>query len=370
SLWESAPLEAPRAFFWKPLFARIVAWLSPRFARQQEFNAILVQLLNKQMEESARLQSHLRELVGACLRYFQRLLPLIDVRDRMATALATTRSDLILEAFDRRHESLARRIDGLLALRDRLEVVSEEIAAMQRPGAAQPVMTEAISQAATYAAFENRFRGSREEIRERLATYAESFAKLAPVVDLGCGRGEFLEILRAQGVAARGLELNAAFASECRERGLEVETADLIAGLKRMPTDSVGGIFASQVAEHLPPAVLAEMLSEARRVLRQDGLLILETVNPRSLIGFLEIYLRDLSHERALHPETLRFMAAAAGFTDVRIEWRAPVEPAARLQPVPVEGLPERGAATMNENIARLNDLIYAPQEYALFARR
>jgi hypothetical protein len=112
------------------------------------------------------------------------------------------------------------------------------------------------------------------------------------------------------------------------------------------------------------------MLREAHRTLRPGGLLVVETVNPRSVVAFLEIYNRDLSHERPLHPETLRFLATAAGFSDVEIELRSPVEPAARLQAVPADGLPPAAARALNENLARLNGLLYAPQEYALLARR
>jgi len=97
---------------------------------------------------------------------------------------------------------------------------------------------------------------------------------------------------------------------------------------------------------------------------------VLETVNPRSVIGLLEVYNRDLTHEKPLHPDTLSFLAAAAGFGEVRVELRSPVEPAAQLQPVPGEGLPARAAEALNENVARLNALLYGPQEYALLATR
>jgi len=112
------------------------------------------------------------------------------------------------------------------------------------------------------------------------------------------------------------------------------------------------------------------MVREAHRTLRPGGLLVLETVNPRSVVGFLEVYNRDLTHERPLHPDTLRFLAAAEGFSDVRVEMRAPIDALSQLQPVPVQGLPEGAAIALNENIARLNALLYGPQEYALFARR
>ena len=129
-------------------------------------------------------------------------------------------------------------------------------------------------------------------------------------------------------------------------------------------------MFASQVVEHLPAAVLEDALSEAHRALRPGGLLVLETVKTRSVVGFLEVYLRDPTHRTPLHPDTLSFLAAARGFTDVRIEMRSPVDPSARLQPVPAEGLPPRAAAVLEENTARLNALLYGPQEYVLIACR
>lgn len=196
------------------------------------------------------------------------------------------------------------------------------------------------------------------------------FRDAAPVADLGCGRGEFLEALRSAGVAARGVEGNANVARECREKGLDVAHGDLVDFLRAQADGALGGVFAAQVAEHLLPAVLGAMLSEAHRVLRPGGLLLLETVNPRSVTALLEVYNRDLTHERPLHPDTLRFLAAAAGFTDVRVEMRTPVEKHAQLQPVPPDGLPARASAALNENLERLNALLYGPLEYALVARR
>jgi SAM-dependent methyltransferase len=350
--------------------------LEPALARHQEFHAVLVRAANADAEEATRLHGALRDVVGAVVRYLQRVQPAMDARDRVATALATSRAELILESFDRRLESLARRLEGLLALRDRLEAVSESLRALTGTlaGAAPPpaVATAAVAAArdSAYAAFENRFRGSPQEIRERLAPYVPLFAGLAPVADLGCGRGEFLELLREAGTEALGVEGNAHVARECRERGLDVSHGDLVAFLRARADASLGGVFAAQVAEHLPPAALQAMLAEAHRALRPGGLMLLETVNPRSVIGLLEVFHRDLTHERPLHPETLRFLGAAAGFSDVRIEYRAPVEASARLRPVPSEGLPGPAADVLNENLERLNALLYGPQEYSLIARR
>ena len=374
-LWERATPPSSWGLTWGP--PRIV-WntMEPALDHQRDFNSVLVQILNGYFDETARLHAHLREVVGTLVRYLQSVLPLVDARDRMATGLATTRAELVLESFDRRQESLGRRLEGLMALRDRLEAVSSEVRGLRETlaaGAPPPAVAAAAVRAAEdsgYAAFENRFRGSPEELRERLASYVAPFEGLSPVVDLGCGRGEFLELLKARGIAGRGVEANAHAAADCRARGLDVSEGDLVDFLRAQGDASLGGVFAAQVAEHLRPAALQALLREAHRALRPRGLLALETVNPRSVVGLLEVFNRDLTHEKPLHPDTLSFLAAAAGFTDVRIELRSPIEPAARLQPVPAEGLPSRAAEALNENVARLNDLLYGPQEYVLLARR
>ena len=361
--WEAPP--APGGV----VGGRVRDAMAPVVERQVAFNSAVVQLLNGHLEESARLRAHVAEVVSTLVQYLQRVLPTMDARDRVATALATTRAELVLEAFDRRQQSLGQRLSGLLALRDRLETVSEEVRALRAPGA--PAVSAAVpSSDAAYVAFENAFRGSRDEIRDRLRDYLPLFAGLAPVVDLGCGRGEFLELLREAQVPARGVEGNAAAVAACASAGLAVEQGDLVAFLRAQADGSLGGVFAAQVAEHLPPAVLQAMLAESHRALRPGGRLVLETVNPASAAGFFDVYIRDLTHERPLHPDTLRFLAAAAGFSDVRVELRAPVDAASRLRPIPPGGLPGPVADALNENVARLNDVLFAPREYALIATR
>jgi O-antigen chain-terminating methyltransferase len=367
-LWRAA---APPGGLLAP---RVWEAVAPALKRQEHWNATVVQILNGVLEEGARFCADVRQLASALVGYAQRVEPLMDSHDRMASALATTRSELILEAFDRRLESLGRRLEGLLALRDRVEALSAELRAVRGALAgATPAQAAEVAPAAAdgaYVAFENRFRGSPEDVAERLADYVALFRDQAPVLDLGCGRGEFLALLKQAGVAARGVEMNAQMVEECRGRGLEVARGDLVAFLRNEPDGSLGGVFAAQVAEHLPPAVLQALLAEAFRALRPGGLLALETPNPRSVYAFLEVYNRDLSHERPLHPETLLFLAAVAGFADVRIEYRTPVEAGSQLQPIPVEGLPERAAGLLNENVARLNALLFGHQEYLLLARR
>ena len=376
ALWE-APAPPPAGGLTGR--ARRKRWeaFAPVFQKQTEFNSTLVQVLNGYLGEALPLHARLAQLASVLVQYLQRVLPVMDARDRVATALATTRAELVLESFDRRQESLARRLEGLLALRDRVDSMTEEVRAIRSALAADApppaVAAGAAARAAEdagYVAFESRFRGDRALLRERMAGYAELFAGLGPVVDLGCGQGELLELLAERGVAARGVEGNTQAVAACRARGLDVSEGDLVDFLREQPAASLGGVFAAQVAEHLPPAALQAALAEAHRVLRKGGLLVLETVDVRSVLAFHEVYLRDLTHRTPLHPDTLRFLAAAQGFTDIRIESRSPVDAATVLQEVPAQGLHADATRVLNENIARLNALLYGPQEYALIARR
>lgn len=377
-LW-SAPesgAAASRGF----LDRRATEALQPVIARQQEWNSNVVRILNGFIAEESKTLAHLRETSAALIQYAQRLLPTADARDRVASGYATLRSELILEAFDRRLESLQRRIDGFKGLIDRVEVMGAEVRAVRETlqnaalsaGPARAAVEAAESSA--YVAFENSFRRSSKSLASRFEKYVRDFSgpsSGSPVLDLGCGRGEFLEALKAAAITGRGVESNASAVAACRASGLDVVEGDLVHFLKATPPGSVGGVFAAQVAEHLPPPVLQALLVEAHRVLKSGGLLILETVNPRSVTGFLEVFNRDLTHQKPLHPDTLSFLAAAAGFVDVRIEMLSPVEPLSQLRRI--EGsssVPPVVVEAFNENVDRLNALLYGPLEYALHARR
>jgi O-antigen chain-terminating methyltransferase len=374
-LWTQA--DGPRASGLTAALARR-AWdaLTPALERQARFNALLVRLLNAQREQTAAHRARLGELAAALVGYAQRVEPLVDARDDVRVARSPTDAHQQLDAFRARLEQMDERLSGLLALRDRVEALSEELRALREALAGAPPPVEQAHAAAraaedsAYTAFENRFRGSREELRSRQQVYVELLRGHAPVVDLGCGRGELLELLRDAGIAARGVESNASAVQECRAKGLDVASGDLVAFVQQQPAGSLGAVFAAQVAEHLEPAQLLALLAASHRALPPGGLLVLETVNAASVLAFFDVYVRDLTHVRPLHPETLRFLAAAAGFSDARIELRSPVSEDVKLQLVPTAGLAPPVVKALNENVARLNALLFAPVDYALVARR
>jgi SAM-dependent methyltransferase len=175
-----------------------------------------------------------------------------------------------------------------------------------------------------YRAFEDRHRGSRETILARLRVYLPFVHAIArahpqPFIDVGCGRGEWLEMLQAEGVRARGVDLDAGMLEACRARGLEAELGDAVGYLQGLPDASVAGVSGFHIAEHLPFAVLDELIAQAHRVLVPGGILILETPNPENLFVATSSFYLDPTHVRPLPPLLLGFLAEYKGFARAKV---------------------------------------------------
>jgi SAM-dependent methyltransferase/flagellar biosynthesis chaperone FliJ len=217
--------------------------------------------------------------------------------------------------------------------------------------------------------FGERFWGSRTEVMERRRPYVQLFRDTDVVVDLGCGRGEFLELLRAAGVDARGIDEDIDMLLLCHELGLPAEQGDARIYLRSLGEGSLGGIFAAHLIEHIEPALAIELVHLAYRALRPGGLLVLETPNPACLMTFASAFYMDFTHRRPIHPEALRFLARSVGFRDIEIHLLAPVDSSLRL---PILEAPVLGERTeqFNRSVSCLNDLVFGPQDYALVARK
>ena len=224
-----------------------------------------------------------------------------------------------------------------------------------------------------YVGFEDQFRGSNEEIRQRVAEYLPIFAGRSDVLDVGCGRGEFLALLRENGVTARGIDLNASMVDVCREKGLDATVADALAYLRGLPDASLGGLFAAQVVEHLAPSYLTQFLDAAFDKLRPGSPIVLETINPRCWFAFFESYIRDLTHSQPIHPDTLKYLLIATGFQQVEIRYRAPYPEADKLQPLGTDARDTALVAhveTLNANVEKINGLLFTYLDYAAIGRR
>ncbi len=207
-----------------------------------------------------------------------------------------------------------------------------------------------------YLRFEEAFRGPEAAVRQRQEAYAEFFrGTAAPVLDCGCGRGEFLEALRGAGVEARGVDSNAVAIELARAKGLAAEREDVFDRLGR-ERESLGGVSALQLVEHFAPEEAYRFLELCFRALLPGGRLLIETINPDSLYA-MRAFRLDPTHRWPVPADTLALMAREAGFVDRETRYFSPVPEADRLQ-------------ESSENDRKLNRWIFGPQDYALFARR
>jgi O-antigen chain-terminating methyltransferase len=221
-----------------------------------------------------------------------------------------------------------------------------------------------------YFGFEERFRGSEQDIKERQRVYLAYFQGQENILDIGCGRGEFLELLRKAGIKAIGVDTDLDMVLYCREKGLDIVQEDAFVYLETLPDTSLGGIFAAQVIEHLEPGRVIELVKLCYRKLRSGGVLILETPNPKCLMVFAASFYMDFSHIRPLHPEAMRFLLASAGFRDIELKYAGPVDDTRRLPSLPDIGLPGETMEAFRRGVERLNDLLYGYQDYAVIGTK
>ncbi|MFB3854776.1 MAG: methyltransferase domain-containing protein [Vicinamibacterales bacterium] len=223
-----------------------------------------------------------------------------------------------------------------------------------------------------YFEFQQKFRGSEEYVRRRQAIYLEHFANHGPVVDIGCGRGEFLSLLREAGIAAVGVDSNAAMVHHCLEKGLVACLSDAATYLSGT-AGSIGGIFCSHVLEHLRPADLLVFLRLCRKKLEPGGILVIETVNPCCLSTHAS-FAADPGHERPLHPDWLAFLLETSGLQPVSRMALSPHPEAARLATFPWgQDRQDRNGRSLvrlfNDNVEKLNELLFGCRDYAIVAR-
>ena len=360
-------------------------WLARILFRQQEFNAAVVDHINRNAlvgieahHASARIfdwaegavKSALDEIdshVDEIRRHQQALAAWERRSDRAIGALAATQDELRISVgvLQQAAQNLKREVSRL----------TDAGVATSRPqtaatGSAVPAEREAALDSHKYVGFEDQFRGSPDDIRRRVAEYVPVFTGARNVLDIGCGRGEFLDLLTQEGVSARGIDVNSAMVEVCRQKGLDAEEADALACLRAQPDGSLGGLFAAQVIEHLEPHYLTALLDAAFDKLRPGAPIVLETINPACWFAFFESYIRDITHVRAIHPDTLKYLLVANGFQHVEIRYRAPYPEHEKLQPLPPTASLGESVDTLNANVERLNRLLFTWLDYAAIGRR
>ncbi len=406
--------------------------IGPFLQRQLTFNSLLVDHLNRQAARQrdahaaaeaavAALRDQLAAtgaFQGHLIHYLQQITAYVDTKDRHtaggALVLNASLSGLA-ENFAKRFESMAAREHryeartgaiaggqeqllntvgtlqhGFMTVKRELERIAQAGAEVSTDlpaagpadsGSAAPGRESEAGRAFAptldsykYVGFEDQFRGSRDTIRLRFESYLPLFEGATEVLDVGCGRGEFLDLLGSRGITARGIDLNHEMAEVCRARGLDVTEADAVGYLAALPDGSLGGLFSAQVVEHLQPGYLLRFLELAFHKLRPEGRLVLETLNPACWVAFFESYIRDITHVWPLHPETLKYLVLASGFTTATVEFRSPVPEQDRLQRIAVAaGMPldlADLAEAFNGNVDKLNARIFTHLDYAVIGHK
>jgi len=222
-----------------------------------------------------------------------------------------------------------------------------------------------------YYVFEEKFRGSRESILKHFASFMNYFTNCTNVLDIGCGRGEFLELARERGINARGIDVNEDMISFCKSKGLDVELKDAIEALCEIDDKSLDGIFISQVVEHLSPDYLVNLLNLCNKKMKYGFYIIVETVNPLSLFSFANFYI-DLSHVKPIHPETLKFLLNTTGFRDIEVKLLSPLPSEMKLQRL-LDDPADKSSHMIeicNRNIDIINTALYGAQDYAIIGKK
>ena len=388
----SAPAAAPlpdapggwRGWFLQP----VRRWLTPWLEAQQRFNtqaaAAFETIAAREHERAAALE----RFQSALIVFLQQITAFVETKDRQLSADAAERLD--------EHQTA---LDTLPDLRSQVAVLQRAAHMLTRTmserGAPQPAAALAMSSGGTtaavgaatpaddykYVAFEDQFRGSVDDIRAKLGAYLPLFDGASNVLDVGCGRGEFLMLLRSAGISARGIDVNSEMIAAARERGLDAEVADALAYLQAQRDESIGGLFAAQVVEHLEPSYLLRLLETAFHTLRPGSPIVIETINPACWLAFFSSYLRDPTHVRPIHPETLEYLTRASGFARVSIRYSAPVAEHTRMKHVelpadilastdPTARALVEAARVVNVNAGILNNLAFSYHDYAVIGYR
>ena len=252
-------------------------------------------------------------------------------------------------------DAVRREYEGLIHRELRLIRQRAFLSAPAAPAPPAPVVPGAMKTDFDYGRFAECFRGPEEYVRRNQEFYKPFFAGRTNVLDIGCGRGEFLETMREIGVAARGIDLGEESVAQCRQKGFDAQVADLFDYLAEQPDEEFDGIMSTQVVEHLQPKRIPEMIRLCAAKLRKGGVLAIETPNPECLAIFATHFYLDPTHTRPVPHQLLAFYLEEAGFGLLEVHKLAPAS----------ESIPE-----VNELPEKFKNRFFGGLDFAILGRR
>lgn len=315
--------------------------------RQKNFNLVLLDLLGDLRGDVAAVRRDLRSDLEAVQRDLAGAIATESQKLRELVLIAAKRGDALVSALDQKIESVDVRVRDAVNPKAALHAGGE------------PVRSDLL-----YRRLEDALRGGEAEVRADVAHYVNLARDHQPVLDVGCGRGEFLAMCREQGITASGVDVNERSVADLQQRGLNASVGAVPQCFTGLGDASLGAVLAMHVVEHLPTDALFALFRESQRVLRPGGLLMIETPNAESMVMSATDFWRDPTHLAPRHPAALTVLAREYGFEIEEVRAVHEVAEGARISILP-EDPPE-----LQRVIHAVNDRLFAPQDLRMILRR
>jgi len=372
-------ISSHRRILGKPLIkgrelvhGEVQRYIDPSLWKQREFNSCIVRILNGISERLGRVDDRIAQSQSAISD---------QVNDRIAqsqSAISDQVNDRIAQSQSKVYSDIGEQVRSvILAMNKDIEnrawlagILEEKIAKSKEKRSDEMLSSQVTG--LNYFIFEDRFRGSRNDTKAKQLKFVKYFEGCKNVLDIGCGRGEFLELLKDNGISGHGIDIDEDMVRYCRSRDLNVEKLDAVSYLNQLEDKSLDGIFIDQVVEHLDPDYLIKMIDLCYKKMLFGAYIIMETVNPLSLLSLADFYM-DMSHKRPVHPETLKFLMSAAGFRETVAQFYEPAVEDGRLRYIDADELAEKErslADIINRNTDMLNNMIFGPRDYAAIGKK
>ena len=341
-VWREDRRFRPRASKQELVLARLRRLVrratEPDAERQKDFNLVLLDLLQDVRNDVEAVRRDLRSDIDALQRDLSGALAAESARLRELVLIAARRNDALIAALDQKIESVAVRV---------------------RDAVNPPVSPDVL-----YRRLEDALRGSEAHVRADVMHYVRLAANHQPVLDVGCGRGEFLLACREQGVDARGVDTNERSVADLRQRGVDAGLAGVPECFGPLADGSLGSVLAMHVVEHLPTDALFALFRESARVLRRGGLLMIETPNAESILIAASDFWRDPTHLAPRHPAALTVLAREHGFEIEEVRAVHEVAEGAKI------AILESDPPELQRVVHVVNDRLFAPQDLRLVLRK